>query len=92
MAFSSFQALNDRLGNAQQPTGLGLLVGIPSFGFSDSPGDMGGLCKWENSMGKWGEILCILMGETPIRGGDLPMEVKHTASKMVVLCFFFGGV
>lgn len=29
--FSSFQALNDRLGNAQQPTGLGLLVGIPSF-------------------------------------------------------------
>ena len=46
--FSSFQALNDRLGNAQQPTGLGLLVGILSFEkpffswYKFVVGDMGG--------------------------------------------------
>ena len=29
---SAWEALNDRLGNAQQPTGLGLLVGGLNFG------------------------------------------------------------
>ena len=32
MARSAWEALNDRLGNAQQPTGLGLLVGGLNFG------------------------------------------------------------
>lgn len=64
--FSSFQALNDRLGNAQQPTGLGLLVGILSFEkpffsrYTFVVGDMGGPLKI-NGISR-DEILCILVG------------------------------
>ena len=41
----------------------------------------------------WGPItgLRALVEKKREMGGDLPMEVKHTASKMVVLFFFSGG-